>query len=99
MIKAAGIGGGPILNISLMIGLGYDTKDSMAITYIFLLGGTVASIYSNYGKRNKEDTKNVIDESLVVITLPMTVAGSITGVQLYSSRQYLTTSFPNSSSQ
>jgi hypothetical protein len=44
-----------------MIGLGYGTKDSMAITYIFLLGGCVASIYSNYGKRNKEDTKNLVD--------------------------------------
>jgi hypothetical protein len=63
-----------------MIGLGYGTKDSMAITYIFLLGGCVASIYSNYGKRNKEDTKNLVDESLVVITLPMTVSGSVVGV-------------------
>ena len=61
LFKAAGIGGGPILNISLMIGLGYDTKDSMAITYIFILGGCVASIYSNYGRRNKENTKNLID--------------------------------------
>lgn len=80
-MQAAGIGGGPILNICLMIGLGYSAKESMAITYIFLLGGTVASIYSNYGKRNKEDTRNLLDENLVVITLPMTVAGSVAGVR------------------
>lgn len=82
-----------------MIGLGYDTKDSMAITYIFLLGGTVASIYSNYGRRNSEDTKNVIDENLVVITLPMTVAGSVTGVKPYLLRLSLTTSSLSSSLQ
>ena len=60
-IKAAGLGGGPILNITLMLGFGYGTKESMAITYIFLLGGTVASMYSNFGKRNKSNTNHLID--------------------------------------
>jgi hypothetical protein len=44
-----------------MLGLGYNAKDSMAITYIFLMGGSVASIYTNYGKKNKEHSKNVVD--------------------------------------
>ena len=79
-IKAAGLGGGPILNITLMMGFGYGTKESMAITYIFLLGGTVASMYSNYGKRNKQNTNHLIDENLVILTLPMTVSGSVIGV-------------------
>lgn len=78
-----------------MLGMGYGTKESMAITYIFLLGGTVASIYSNYGKRNKSNTKNVIDENLVILTLPMTVSGSIIGVPLLSPRPCSTTSSPN----
>lgn len=65
-----------------MFGLGYNAKDSMAITYIFLLGGSVASIYSNYGKKNLEKTKNVVDENLIMITLPMTVSGSVVGVAM-----------------
>jgi hypothetical protein len=87
-IKAAGIGGGPILNICLMLGLGYETKSSMAITYVFLIGGSVASICCNYGIRNKAGTKNLIDYNLVIITLPMTVSGSIFGVIITQYRHY-----------
>ena len=64
-----------------MMGFGYTASESMAITYIFLMGGALASIYSNYGKRNKSNTKNLIDENLVILTLPMTVSGSVIGVK------------------
>lgn len=80
LTQAAGIGGGPIINICLIIGLGYETKASMAITYIFLLGGSTASIYSNYGKKIGKTKRNAIDTNLVIMTLPMTVSGSIFGV-------------------
>jgi uncharacterized membrane protein YfcA len=65
-----------------MLGLGYDAKTSMAITYIFLIGGSLASVYSNYGKKNQDGSKNIIDYNLIIITLPMTVSGSIFGVTL-----------------
>lgn len=78
-----------------MLGLGYNAKDSMAITYIFLLGGSVASIYSNFGKKNKEQTKNVVDENLIMITLPMTVSGSVVGVAIALCRLSSITTFPN----
>jgi uncharacterized membrane protein YfcA len=80
--KAAGIGGGPIINICLIIGLGIEIKTSMAITYIFLIGGSLASIVSNYGKKTPDNTRNLIDTNLVTITLPLTVSGSIFGVTL-----------------
>ncbi len=54
----------------------------MAITYIFLIGGSVASIVSNYGKKIPKSTKNLIDSDLVIITLPLTVSGSIFGVNV-----------------
>jgi hypothetical protein len=60
----------------------------MAITYIFLLGGSVASMYSNFGKRNKDNSKNLIDENLVILTLPMTVSGAVIGVLLKLSRPF-----------
>jgi len=65
-----------------MMGFGYSTTQSMAITYIFLMGGALASIYSNYGKLNKNNTKKLIDENLVILTLPMTVSGSVIGVRI-----------------
>ena len=57
------------------------------------MGGSIASIYSNIGKRHKEDTKNIIDESLVIMSLPMTVSGSVVGVYLDVSRLFSITSF------
>jgi uncharacterized membrane protein YfcA len=81
-MKAAGIGGGPILNICLMLGFGYGPRESMAITYMFLIGGSLASMVSNYGKRMPDTKKLVMDYNLIMITLPMTVSGSIFGVLL-----------------
>ena len=48
--QSAGIGGGPILNICLMIGFGFDAKHSMSITYLFLMGGAAASLWKNFRK-------------------------------------------------
>ena len=36
-----------------MMGLGYEAKQAMALTYIFLMGGSLASIIQNYSKKNK----------------------------------------------
>ena len=80
-----------------MLGLGYETKASMAVTYVFLIGGSVASICSNYGIRSKDGTKNLIDYNLVMITLPMTVSGSIFGVTFSLYRHSLIISSLNSS--
>jgi hypothetical protein len=33
-----------------MIGAGYSTKESMSITYVFLMGGAMASIVKNFNK-------------------------------------------------
>jgi hypothetical protein len=48
----------------------------------------VASMYSNFGKRNKDNSKNLIDENLVILTLPMTVSGAVIGVLLKLSRPF-----------
>lgn len=58
-IQSAGIGGGPVINICLMIGAGYSTKESMSITYIFLMGGAVASMIKNFN-RVQEGTKKLL---------------------------------------
>ena len=79
LIESAGIGGGPILNICLMMGLGYETKEAMALTYIFLMGGSLGSILQNYPKK-RSDGFPLMDFELIEMTLPMTLSGSIFGV-------------------
>ena len=51
-MKAAGNGGGAIINVLLITGLGYNAKDSISITYIFLMGGGLASTIASIRKRN-----------------------------------------------
>lgn len=80
LFKSAGIGGGPILNICLMLGMGYSAKDSMSIAYVFLMGGAFASIWKAKNKKNVKTGGPLIDFNLVMLTLPSSVSGSIFGV-------------------
>ena len=80
LTQSAGIGGGPIINICLMVGLGLDAKKSMSITYLFLMGGAAASMYKNFKKIDPQTNKLQMNYDLIMMTLPMTATGSIFGV-------------------
>lgn len=77
--QSAGIGGGPIINICLMLGLGYQSRKAMSVTYIFLMGGSLASIFQNLTKR-RPNGNLLIDYNLVALTAPMITTGSLFGV-------------------
>lgn len=80
LTQSAGIGGGPVLNICLMVGLGYQSKESMCITYLFLMGGAAASICKNFRKINPETGRLRMNYDMIMLTLPMAASGSIFGV-------------------
>ena len=63
-----------------MIGFGYDAKESMSITYLFLMGGAMASMWKNFKQIHPETGKFQMDYNLVMMTLPMAASGSIIGV-------------------
>jgi hypothetical protein len=63
-----------------MLGLGFDVKDSMSITYIFLMGGAFASIWKNKNKKNSKTGNPLMDYNLILLTLPGTISGSLFGV-------------------
>jgi hypothetical protein len=63
-----------------MLGFGYEAHDSMYITYIFLIGGAFASIWKNKDKKNPKTGGPIMDYNLIMITLPMSVTGSLFGV-------------------
>lgn len=66
-----------------MLGLGYDAKDSMSITYIFLMGGAFASMIKNKNKKNTKTGNPLMDYTLIMITLPGAVSGSLFGVFIF----------------
>ena len=79
-----------------MIGFDYSAKKSMSITYLFLLGGSTASMLKNFQKKNPKTGGPLMDYNLIAMTLPMSASGSILGVIFTSdSRQFLTISSLN----
>jgi hypothetical protein len=74
------------------VGLGYDAKDSVIVTYIFLMGGGLASTLASL-KKKTEEGKRLIDYDLVMITLPMIMSGAIFGVTNELYRPFSTTSY------
>jgi uncharacterized membrane protein YfcA len=62
--QSAGTGGGPILNMCIMMGINHDPKIAMALTYIFLMGGSFASILGNLFKK-KDDGSPLTDYVLI----------------------------------
>lgn len=63
-----------------MIGGKYDAKESMPITYIFLIGGAIASVVKNHNKFVTDTKILAVDYDLMIVTLPMLASGSLIGV-------------------
>jgi len=80
LIQSAGIGGGAIINVLLIFGLGHNAKSSIPVTYIFLMGGGLASAVSTL-KKSSETGERLLDYNLVMMTLPMMMSGAIYGVK------------------
>lgn len=66
-----------------MIGMGYDTKLSISITYIFLIGGSIASIWKNSTKKNPQTGASYVNLDLIILTVPTMTSGSLFGVYLW----------------
>lgn len=80
--QSAGIGGGPIINICLMMGLGYSSKSAMSMTYIFLMGGSFASVLQNITKRRGNGSP-LMNLNLITLSAPMITSGSLFGVRIH----------------
>lgn len=64
-----------------MVGANYSAKESMSITYVFLMGGAAASIFKNYGRLQPGTSTLLVDYDLIMITLPLVASGSLFGVK------------------
>lgn len=76
-----------------MLGFGMSAKDSMCITYIFLMGGSISSIISNFKKVHPTENRFVMDYNLILITMPMSASGALFGVNIYQTCIDYTESF------
>ena len=84
--QSAGIGGGTLINLLLIGGFDYTTKESIIMSYIFLMGGGLAATLAS-AKKVTANGKRLLDFDLVLLTLPMMISGSIVGVHFLKHRQ------------
>lgn len=60
--------------------LNYEEKISISLTYIFLIGGSLASVWKNGKKVNKETGESFVSLELVLVTMPVMSSGAFLGV-------------------
>jgi hypothetical protein len=64
----------------LMMGMDYPAKVSIALTYLFLAGGCLATIWKNASRRNPKTGKTFIKLDLIMLTQPIMSSGALFGV-------------------
>jgi hypothetical protein len=65
-----------------MLGMSYPTKLSISITYIFLMGSSLALLWKNATKKNTLTHRSNMNPDLILLTLPIMSSGAIFGVPL-----------------
>jgi hypothetical protein len=63
-----------------MVSMGYDAKLSISVTYLFLIGGSIASIWKNSNSKDKKTGKSLVNMDLILLTIPTMSSGSLFGV-------------------
>jgi uncharacterized membrane protein YfcA len=61
----------------------YDSKISISLTFIFLFGGSLSSIWRNSKKKNPITGHSYVNYDLILLTLPISSAGAVIGVFSY----------------
>ena len=61
----------------------YPAKVSISLTYLFLAGGSIASIWKNAAKKSPKTGKSYVKMDLILLTLPTMSSGALYGVPLY----------------
>jgi hypothetical protein len=60
----------------------YDTKTSIALTYVFLIGGSVASLWNNSKKINSKTGRTFVNYDIIILTIPIMNSGAMLGVKI-----------------
>ena len=80
--NVGGIGGGGIIIPITMSMFGFSTKEAIAISSSLILCGSATRFMLQINQRHPEKDATVIDYSIVILMLPVVIAGSFVGVIL-----------------
>ena len=65
-----------------MISMGYNVKLGISVTYIFLIGGSLASMWRNAVKKNPKTGRSYVNLNLIFLTIPTMTSGALLGVNI-----------------
>lgn len=83
LASAGGVGGGPMFVPILTIFLDYSLKRATPISNVIIVGGGLANNAFNIVRAHpRRADKTAIDYDLVIVMVPMVMAGAVTGVFL-----------------
>jgi len=77
-----GIGGGGLYVPLLIIVIGFDTKEAVAISQGCIVGAAIAHLLLNAGKKHPLLDIPVVDYAALLVLEPMLLAGALIGVML-----------------
>jgi len=77
-----GIGGGGLYVPLLMIVIGFDAKEAVAISQGCIVGAAIAHLLLNAGKKHPLLERPVVDYAALLVLEPMLLAGALIGVML-----------------
>jgi hypothetical protein len=81
LCNTAGIGGGGLIVPSFMVLGQFSTKESVALSNAVIFFGCIVRYFLNFKRRHPLKQATTIDNSIVMVMLPMVMLGSIIGVQ------------------
>lgn len=67
----------------LMMSMNYDAKVSISLTFLFLAGGSIGTMWKNSQRINPKTGKTFIKLDLILLTLPCQLSGTLFGVYTY----------------
>lgn len=73
------MGGGGILVPIFCLVMGFPTKQAIPLSNITILGGALANAFLNWPKRHPQADRPLIDWDLMLIMVPLTLAGTLIG--------------------
>jgi len=77
-----GIGGGGLYVPLLIIVIGFDTKEAVAISQGCIVGAAIAHLLLNAGKKHPLLEQPVVDYAALLVLEPMLLSGALIGVML-----------------
>ena len=80
LANVGGIGGGGVIIPITMACFEFTTKEAIAISGFTILAGAIARFTMDINKKHPEKDATIVDYGIIIVMMPLVLAGSFIGV-------------------